>query len=410
MEQQVGTNWNEKWQTSLQRGYSGIYDGNEGQKVWLKQTKQLLLHFDLFCKAVTKRIVAEMHFDSKDKTLPQYQARGRTIYEWAGVCFYTSDLGQLQAVVEAEHKSAGNELRHMIAAMEARIPFLHSPLSTVVDFRGHRFTCTAKAPISYFPSSRDKMGSTLVHGATTRGVIEQSLDFSNCLSQLAAVLNITPHTVNDIHYNIKQISTSATVQGHWSSAFNGGDDRLYVCSLSHLLPGVPPITFGGSEPNQSHHKFRPEYVRDEWKGNPLCADAFCGVGKSCPDHHDLDIANSWDYLISTTIPKAANAIDAYFQSYVSKIVPRTTISEIRIDIELSTSPVDSVVTSQDLFAPKSPCSPPEIERSSVLKENRISGRDIVDPRRLLHKSGVNMRYLVDHTLSSLSVQPSCLQS
>ena len=154
--------------------------------------------------------------------------------------------------IEGAQKSAGHELKGMIACFNTGVAKLNYPLVALIDYRGFRLVCLTVLPIS---------ASTLVSGSMDGGRTVHALN-AEMIEHIDAVctdLNLRKHYVSP-HVRSKG---PADLEGHVTP-----NDQFYLLDFARMMPPAA-ITAESAKSHFLTRLLRPEFVRNYPSKLPL---------------------------------------------------------------------------------------------------------------------------------------------
>jgi tetratricopeptide (TPR) repeat protein len=304
--------------------------------------ERVVLDFMETARTYGKLIISEIHLPLEQKTIRPLTlggVLGGAKYVVRGILFKIPDGSMFSSYPDPmfiANKVQGHELKGLKAYFgwffnRATVGVVSFPLTAVIDFKGYRITAMTLLPIS---------GSqTLIYGSDDAGtecnVRNDIPEWSNHIREASIGLNLKPHyVVNGRSAGSEaEIASCVDLEGH-----KGSDHRFYLLDFSRTFPPV------FKKPTESYDKFWPFYnmMRGEflkrWE-KPLSADAF----------------SNFQAVFNETRKSEAKANQE--------------------DIRLATQAIEDIVV---------------VSVCKALFESHDASTSI---RHILHREGLNMRYL-----------------
>ncbi|EGC30073.1 hypothetical protein DICPUDRAFT_158242 [Dictyostelium purpureum] len=278
-------NWSLEFWNALQM------DHNCGTES-LKRSQKIQSIAKEFVEVATKHgvtIIQEKQL-SKGWTIPPHDAGGI-----AGGLKYLKDGIFFKFAVDAfgiyggdafAMKSAGHELKGLMAYFNCQIDGLFLPMMTLIDYMGYRLIATSQLNIE-----ADK---TLVYGSNDGGetVRNNSLEMEDKMKKAAEILNLKGHLTGQSE-NKTFLYGPCDIEGHITK-----DKHFVVIDTARVFPPEKPIE--GKRGSHLYTLLRPELVRSSKV--PLSSDAFTKFGGSDSDVNNEEVERSQKRLLNHVIP------------------------------------------------------------------------------------------------------------
>lgn len=190
----------------------------------------------------------------------------KQIYLKNGI-FYTSgsttiDIFEATGGIEAARYTANKDIQAIKILNRIDSPGVHSLVTTIVDYMGRRVICQAPVPGIFEAGDDEKVSYGLSSDNTS---ILRDESFNDPLTQIAETFHLKSHDINgEVKSDGKMIVSKDT------KGIKGSDGRKYVIDLYRTVPRDIEFTeafFDGSETSYPHGEglVRHEAVSEWWK-------------------------------------------------------------------------------------------------------------------------------------------------
>ena len=152
------------------------------------------------------------------------------------------------------------------------------------------------------------MVDTIIYGSSDAGINIHSdnSEFNLKIERISKILNTKAHIVGRL--SPKLIYGPGDLEGHM-----GFDFRFYLLDFARYCPPEPPKPeIKGSN---LFRLLRPEFVK-KYK-SPLSADGFSNIGYHDNIIHNQEIREAYNYLLTDVIKESASQIDQFISSLSS---------------------------------------------------------------------------------------------
>lgn len=367
------------WNEDLQSTREMIVNDEEGKPIFLEKLmrERLLhkLHFD-FSEAATKGALSIVKGDVA--SLNPNEAAAARIFLADGI-FYSFGLDGMGAFAaeggdEAARVAAGKDLLNVNIINQLDVEELH-PLSTViVDYCGRRVVCQTPVP-GIFRHSSGSSDSIIVHGSVdSRNELAENENFTALFKKIAKACHLKPHAVYDNAGKKYNYDTPYETKG-----LIGTDGRNYILDLYRLTP--PDLSFIESSLNYPHKMcfLRYELVEEWWRGKVRAALTARKVKKPENEEEEKAEREAQQKIIDQLSDEYRLNPDAHLNI---ESVPEEYRAELKADQDAVRQVCEFLtkVVIPNFLA-------------DILEENISTPLDSAQLTSVLHKRGINLRYL-----------------
>lgn len=311
------------WDYRFQKLWSQALSSREDYEQNLTFGIRLFKHLGIFEEKATthsKAIIDELY---QPKTKRRFQPLNDSlipIYIYQNMIFrLTWDQEDTNSCKLFGHEfRASDMLLDALFLLGRKEPGFHLrvPLTTIVDYKGFRMLVVGLSPLD-----GDR---TIIHGPSSEGVYQSSLELYDYVSWISQVLNLKEHkfewseriapayvhlsVFTQIHKSLGYKELEEYVRENMGSECpeeDTSEDHMYMIKLSDLLP--IDIDVNQKDPDFSQ-RLRPEFFCDYEK--PLSADAFINICQETSENDDLEVAEAGRYLKGPKIQEFLELLDS----------------------------------------------------------------------------------------------------